>query len=248
MPGASHVVEDSLGRADRYDSPNCRNTAAPIAVSDNSETLVGVRHGFHCAARPMNIVGGAMASAAEVNKLRGRVANIVCSVHCNYHIRFQLANIRIQTLQFAYVGGLVKRGKVNVRIGSGNGYDHTSNTITFDDVDVGDHAIVHEAAHAVIDATHPGVTITKGTGEAAAYLSEMIYSLVTTGEAVDLDVPRLTRPVWLLARSVLAHNRANKDSYRCPSSDVANIVGVLQSSRLVGDVFKAYTMDDIPYR
>ena len=134
-----------------------------------------------------------MASAAEINKLRARARNILCSSHCNYSIRFKLENIRIQALQFGYIGDLISRGKINIRIGSGNGYDHRSNTLIFYDVDVEAHVIVHEATHAAIDATHQGVTITKGHGEAAAYLAEMIYSIVTTGGAVDLNVQHLTR-------------------------------------------------------
>ncbi len=133
---------------------------------------------------------------------------------------------------YGYIGDAILRNKVRVIIGDGNAYYRSSNTLKFDAYDVKSHAIVHEATHAVIDATHKGVTITIGTGEAAAYLAEMIYAIVTTGESVYLDVPRLTPPVFRLASAVLAHNSSSKAAYTCPSSDVMNIISILAASSL----------------
>jgi hypothetical protein len=86
----------------------------------------------------------------------------------------------------------------------------------------------------------------KGHAEAAAYLAEMIYAVVTTGDAVDLEVPYLTRPVWQLAKKVLA--AGSKTTYTCPSDDIASIVAILQNSRLAGDMERLDTMDNIPWR
>jgi hypothetical protein len=70
-----------------------------------------------------------------------------------------------------YIGSEILRDKVHVREGGSNWYDHVSNVRSVDDFDTEPHVIVHEATHAVIDATNPGLIITKGSGEAAAYLA-----------------------------------------------------------------------------
>jgi hypothetical protein len=114
-----------------------------------------------------------MASDAEIIRLRARAATILSSSTCQ-KIRFKLDNIAIQTFMYSYVAGLIRDDHVHINIGSGNGYEYESNTITYESVDVSPKAIVHEATHAVIDATNPDKYVTKGTHEAAAYLAESV--------------------------------------------------------------------------
>ena len=82
----------------------------------------------------------------------------------------------IEYLMYNYVANLIEQNKIRIGMSSGRTYNHISDYITFDSVDVGPEVIVHEATHALIDAVYPGLTITNGTGEACAYLAETIYS------------------------------------------------------------------------
>ncbi len=149
---------------------------------------------------------------------------------------------------YSYVAGLVRDDHVHINIGSGNGYDYVSNTITYNSVDVSPKAIVHEATHAVIDATNPGKEVTKGTHEAAAYLAESVYALLC-GDQPETDVKNLTQPVADLARKVMAFNKSNASGlFACPLSDTEYIKKVLASSQLAGDQGRADKQDGVPYR
>ena len=164
--------------------------------------------------------------ATPTFQLRQRATSILCSSHCNL-IRFQLDNVKVEYLMYNYVANLIEQNKIRIGMSSGRTYNHISDYITFDDVDVGPEVIVHEATHALIDAIYPGLTITKGTGEACAYLAETIYSWVTIGTSRDLEIPHLTAPVSRLAQNALAHNRAHKQAYVCPQAEVAFIKGIM---------------------
>jgi hypothetical protein len=180
----------------------------------------------------------------DFGQLRARAQGVLTSQICN-QIRFKLDNVRIQSFMFGYIGTAIGMGRIKFRVGGGNGYDHKSNTMFLMSEDVPSNEIVHEATHAIIDATNPGLTITKGTGEAAAYLAETVYSIVAFGEPRSLDVRFLTRPVAQLARELIAFNSNPKVSFVCPDFEVSGIKAILRNSRLVGDINRLDRMDGI---
>ena len=165
--------------------------------------------------------------------LRARMKTVLCTSHCN-QIRFQLDNVKIEFLMYNYVAGLIEQGKIRVKMDSGPSYDHRTDLITFSDVDTEPNVIVHEATHALIDAVYPGLTITKGTGEACAYLAETIYSWIATGGSRDLDIPHLTAPVSRLAKEVLAYNATHSDAYVCPGDQLQYIKGIMSNVMEIG--------------
>jgi hypothetical protein len=127
--------------------------------------------------------------------------------------------------------------RVPVELGSGNGYDPDSDppAIHWESVKVAPKAIVHEATHAVINATHVGAAITKATHEAAAYLAESMFELLS-GRDPETDVARLTGPVTRLAQSAISFNESNPTpTFTCPPSDTTLIKSILAASRNAGD-------------
>jgi hypothetical protein len=115
----------------------------------------------------------------EKQQLREKAANVLRSATCT-SIRFRLDNVRIERSMYPYIAGAILENRVHIEEGGGDGYDHTTNTIFFQSTGVQPATIVHEATHAVIDATMKGQNITKGTGEAVAYLAEAQHSVPGT--------------------------------------------------------------------
>ena len=178
-------------------------------------------------------ISGNRAMATPAFQLRQRTTRILCSTHCNL-IRFQLDNVKIESLMYNYVANLIEQNKIRIGMSSGRTYNHISDYITFDSVDVGPEVIVHEATHALIDAVYPGLTITKGTGEACAYLAETMYSWATIRASRDLEIPHLTTPVSRLAQNALAHNRSHKQAYVCPPAEIDSIKAVMSEWMEIG--------------
>ncbi len=184
-----------------------------------------------------------MASESEIRALRLRTQAILRSQVCQ-KIRFKLANVQIQTFMYGYIGSAIADDRVHLRVGNGHNYNPASNTITFDSEEPDAATIVHEATHAVIDATHVGKTITTGVHETSAYLAETMYTLLT-GKDPFLDVPHLTHPVAQLARSVIAFNKKSNGVYQCSLSETRGIIAILEHSNLRMDTAHTERMDGI---
>ncbi|MBR1155223.1 hypothetical protein [Bradyrhizobium sp. JYMT SZCCT0428] len=180
----------------------------------------------------------------DLPSFRSRAKGILTSPACN-NIRFKLDNVQIRSFMFGYIGDAIARNRVHIKAEGFNGYDHESDTIFLVSPDVRPHELVHEATHAVIDATNRGLVISKGPGEAAAYLAETVYSIVTQGEANSLDVPHLTPPVASLARRLIEYNKDPRRTFTCPASDVTLIKAILGSSKLAGNMARMDTMNGI---
>jgi hypothetical protein len=187
-----------------------------------------------------------MSDAIDDEKLRWRMSRVLHSKECRA-IRFKLDNVVIQTYMYAYIGDAITDRLVNINPNSsGHAYDPKSNTIIVDSHDVAPAVIVHEATHAVIDATHQGKNISVGTHEAAAYLAETLYSMYCHDDDASVDVPHLDRPLILLARKVNSFNASHPSgSFLCPDSDVLYIKAIIRSSGLRSNVDRVDTMDGI---
>jgi hypothetical protein len=187
-----------------------------------------------------------MSDAIDDEKLRWRMSRILHSKECRA-IRFKLDNVTIQTYMYAYIGDAITDRLVQINTAtSGHAYDHLSNTIFVDSHSVAPAVIVHEATHAVIDATHQGKSISVGTHEASAYLAETLYSMACGDDDASVDVPHLDRPLMLLARQVNAFNASHPSgSFVCPDSDVMYIKAIIKSSGLRSNVDRVDTMNGI---
>jgi hypothetical protein len=184
-----------------------------------------------------------MFNEKELSGLRSRAASILKSQPCS-DIRFKLNNITIQKYMYMYIADAILDGHVHVAEGGGDGYDHESNTIVFQSANIEPAVIVHEATHAVIDATNPGVKVTKGTHEAAAYIAETLFRM-STGAPLDLEVPHLIRQVLPLAQQIKAWNARNIWLFPCPQRSVDNIIAVIEHSPLRTDTTRELLMDGI---
>lgn len=186
-----------------------------------------------------------MASEAELRDLRLRAARILKSQAC-LDIRFQLDKVGIQTFMYSYIGSAISDDKVHLNIGTGHNYNPATNTITFNAIDVDAPTIVHEATHAIIDATHVGQKFTTGVHEAAAYLAETVYALNANYGSHQIDVPHLAPSLYDLARRIKAFNSQNKSGlFVCPASDTFSIIAILGNSKLGMDVDHTEVMDGI---
>jgi hypothetical protein len=169
---------------------------------------------------------------SETDKLRGRFRSLKSPI-LNL-VRFQLNNVKIQYLQYNWISDLVVSGKISLTMSAGRSYDHMTDTLSIDDADAAFNVIVHEATHAIIDACYPGLKITKGTGEACAYLAETVFNIAWKDEAPYLDMNYLTKPVAQLARRVLAFNAGHPQPYVCDQGSVDEIIGILGVHMNVG--------------
>jgi hypothetical protein len=168
-----------------------------------------------------------MSNASDVQFVRNRYAKGMGASVMNL-VRFRLANISIQYMQYAWVGDLVRQGRIHIKVDSGDSYDHVTDTIGIDDPKCWFHVLVHEGTHAVIDACNPGLSITKGNGEACAYVAETVFNIAWRKEVPDFNVPHLARPVASLARRILSHNeRGAKGLFECDPASVAEINAIL---------------------
>src|SRR6478735_6077685 len=120
-----------------------------------------------------------MSSEGE-RRLMQKVDRTLKSKEC-FAIRFRLDNIGIQTYMYMYIVQAIRENRIHLEIGDGDHYDDTTNphTLTLGSADVPARTIVHEATHAVIDATHKGQKLSRGSNEVAAFLAESIYGLYT---------------------------------------------------------------------
>jgi hypothetical protein len=177
-----------------------------------------------------------MVDAIDLEHIRYRAKSILSSMTCS-KIRFRLEIVHIQRHMYAYIGGAIVDRRVPVELGGGNGYDPDSDppAIHWESVKVAPKAIVHEATHAVINATHVGAFITKATHEAAAYLAESMFELLS-GQDPETDVNHLTGPVTRLAQSAISFHESNPSAtFTCPVSDTSLIKSILAASRNAGD-------------
>ncbi|MCA9051581.1 MAG: hypothetical protein KDA89_22740, partial [Planctomycetaceae bacterium] len=107
--------------------------------------------------------------------------------------------------------------------------DHRTDTITFTGPNVEDSVIVHEATHALLDATHVGKSITKGSHETAAFLAETVYMLAGSRTGHSIEPRRIMAPLYRMARELLAFNESHSTgTYPCPDSDISFIRGTLR--------------------
>jgi len=130
---------------------------------------------------------------------------------------------------YAYIGDAIVDRRIPVELGGGNGYDPDSDppAIHWELLKVPPKAIVHEATHAVINATHVGSAITKATHEAAAYLAESMFELLS-GRDPQTDVALLTGPATRLAQSAIDFNESNPNAtFTCPPPDTVFIKSIL---------------------
>lgn len=151
-----------------------------------------------------------------------KVQRTLRSKEC-FAIRFQLDNIRIQTYMYSYIVQAIVANQIRVRVGDGNHYDDRTNphTLTLESGDPPSRTIVHEATHAVIDATHKGQKHSRGANEAAAFLAEAIYGLYT-GESMGQEFPgHFARTLYQLAEKVHSFNSSHRSGlFVCLREDV----------------------------
>jgi hypothetical protein len=98
---------------------------------------------------------------------------------------------------------------VHLAISNARHYDHKTNVLTLDSLNVDPPVIVHESTHALINATHVGKSIRCGSHETAAYLAESLWALNTDND-VAVDVPHLNQRMYRLARRVKEFNSQNR--------------------------------------
>ena len=174
-----------------------------------------------------------MADAIDLEHLRWHAKSVLQLPVCR-KIRFKLDAVNIQTYMLAYIGDAIVNRRVQVALG-GRGYDHESNVIHWDKPEEQPKAIVHEGTHAAINATHVGMKLTKATHEAAAYLAESMFELLS-GRDPETDVAGLTPHVARLAHAANDFNDSNKAAtFVCPPGDTQLIKSILARSRNVGD-------------
>lgn len=166
-----------------------------------------------------------MATPAEIKSLRQRTVGILRSKPC-MDIKFTMDNITIMGYGYGYISQMIEEENVDFSIGNvGNFtalYNSRNNTFGFKTADIGKSGdagergtIVHEATHAVIDATGKGRTIKYATDEVAAYLAEMIYAL-NCRDPINTTGP-VAGPLYLLARKVLGWR--GEGVYVCDPAD-----------------------------
>jgi hypothetical protein len=147
---------------------------------------------------------------------------------------------------YPYIGNAIALDNVHLDIGDGHSYDPHNNTITFDSLGVNETTIVHEATHALIDATHRGQSFTTGVHETTAYLAETIYALNVNDTRHQIDVPHVQGRLESLAGSIRAFNaQHNSGLFVCPAREVADIIAILGNSGLHQNMDHCETMDGI---
>jgi hypothetical protein len=176
-----------------------------------------------------------------------RAQRILTSAPANA-IRFRLDNVAIHSYMFGYIGSSIADDRVHIRIDAsrGNGYDPAFNTITFTSSDPDTATIVHEATHAVIDATNPGLAVSVATGEAVAYVAESVYALNAGLDDHTIDDRGIMRTAYVLARQIRAFNTTSRTGvFTCPYSDVTALKSALVGSRLAQDFAKSFVQDGL---
>jgi len=176
-----------------------------------------------------------MVDVVEIAKLRYRMADILKSRHCT-QIRFQVDNVTVQTYMYTYLAQTILEDKIHIAIGGSVAHWSNENkapgerekTIYFPEIDVKATTIVHECTHAVISTTHKGASVSIATHETCAYLAEAVYGLLVN-DTHNMDFKGLDRPVFTLAKAVVAYNQRNPSGcYVCPRSELFFIRAVLK--------------------
>jgi len=177
-----------------------------------------------------------------------KIERVLKSKECSA-VRFQLENIRIQTYMYSFIVQPIRAGRINVRVGSGSGYDDTvtPHTIIYPSDNPEGRTIVHEATHAVIDTTHKGQKLSKGSNEAAAYIAEAVYGLYTQETMGFGPPPQLARPIAQEAQRIHEFNSKNRSGlYVVPSDTVMYISTILRTAKSnYGNVDSVETMKGI---
>lgn len=163
---------------------------------------------------------------ASEDTLRSKVSEILNSPAC-LRIRFRVDAVGIQTYMYSYIAQAVRENRVHIVIHNDKNpdgqkiskpertaeYNPKTNTLLFRSADIykdadGKATIVHEATHAVIDATHANGTVRSGQNELAAYLAQMLYSMYSNDKYNK--VGPLAGPIYQLALKVFAFNSEHK--------------------------------------
>jgi len=163
-------------------------------------------------------------------KLLRKIETVLKSREC-FAIRFRIENVAIQTHMYQYIVQAIHDNRIRAQVGSGDGYDDTVNphTLTLSSDDPPPRTVVHEATHAVIDATHKGQRIVKSTNEIAAFLAESVYGVIASDPMTSYP-HYFVRPLRQLADQVVAFNSSHPSGlFDCPPGDVANLKALLSS-------------------
>src|SRR5262245_58906317 len=116
-----------------------------------------------------------MASQEDIARMRARVGRLLKSQAC-LEIRFKISTICIQRFMYTYIGQGVIDDLIHIDLDNNPVYDPDTRTLGVES-DAKDSTIVHEATHAIINATNPGQVFTKGVHEAAGYLAEAVWAI-----------------------------------------------------------------------
>jgi hypothetical protein len=189
-----------------------------------------------------------MATDAEIKKLRGDIASVLATPH-TLKIRFEVANVSITRFMYHTIASSIADGTINVVEGDGEAYYHDTDTLMVGSLKPPAVRLVHEATHAIIDATLKGRFVRRGIHELAAYLAESIWA-ISTGIRPSLDIPTLDRPMRALAEEVVAHNANPKNVrlYQVSMASTRDLQAIMENSEarmVTGNVEK---MDGIGSR
>jgi hypothetical protein len=131
---------------------------------------------------------------------------------------------------YSYITDAIAQGRISAVVGNGSGYDDLQNphAVVLPSADPAPRPIVHEATHAVIDATHKGQKILKGDNEAAAFLAESVYGLLA-GEPMGPECPSyFSRAFRGVAEQIRAFNSTHASGlFPVPPGDAMNLKALI---------------------
>jgi hypothetical protein len=172
------------------------------------------------------------------------MSHVLASGKCAYS-RFVLGPIRLQQFMFNYIAQAILVDAVHLAVGMAHspGYDHDTDTIYLDSFDISDDTIVHESTHALVDATHAGMTAPLGLHETTAYLAEAIFA-INDDRFGTIDDPKLMRASHQVAKNVLAFNASNPgETYRVSPQEILTMQVFMEGNKQGLD--KVYTMNGL---
>jgi hypothetical protein len=189
-----------------------------------------------------------MATDAEIKELRAQIARVLATPH-TLKIRFRVDNVCITRFMYHAIASSVLDGTINVVVGDGEAYYHETDTLMAGSLNPPPVRIVHEATHAIIDATLKGKAVRRGVHELAAYLAESIWA-ISTGIRPSLDIPRLDKPMRALAQEVMAYNAnpKNVNIYQVSPADTRDLQLIMENSSARMVTGNVETMDGIGSR
>jgi hypothetical protein len=172
-----------------------------------------------------------MATDEEIKTLRGKIASVLATPH-TFKIRFEVANVSITRFMYHAIASSIADGTINVVEGDGEAYYHDTDTLMVGSLNPPSVRIVHEATHAIIDATLKGKWVRRGVHELAAYLAESIWA-VSTGTWPGLDIAPLDRPMRALAQEVVAYNANPKNVrlYQVSPENTRDLQLIMENSK-----------------